>query len=233
MLDGASAWVYYMRMKAREQALNLVRGLEKSLRKLVADAAAEGDYEAVLLLTSLAKGAAELSADAEDNPSTAGDMAGRASGRATRQTSAPAPRGGTKQAAVPVRLKGRRKSKKKRKRRSEFPKFRRQGSILVKIGYSKRSGMYTHRAPKEILQVATKAMAQAGDGGKLFTVDDIMAVIEGNSGPEVLGYQVYLCLAWVKHEGLVEPKGRQGYRVPAGTSLPKAVEERWNILPEE
>ena len=48
---------------------------------------------------------------------------------------------------------------------------------------------------------------------------------------EVPGYQVYLCLAWLRSEGLVTKHERQGYTADSPDSLEKDVASRWKLIP--
>ena len=224
--------LYFGAMTATDQAKKLLQDAEKSLRELVSSAVARGDYESVVVVTSLAKSVGELIAQVKDDEQAS--TSARRSSRANNGRNATlSVQSRAKSQITKTTRMGRQKRKKARKRAAGFPRFRRQGTTLVKIGYSKRRGMYTHRASKEGLRIVAEAMARAGEGGKLFTADEIMAETERNSSPEVLSYQVYLCLGWIKYEGLVQSQGRQGYRVTPDTPLVQAVEERWAILPEE
>lgn len=126
------------------------------------------------------------------------------------------------------------KRKKRRKRRSRkkagYPRFYRQGDDLVKVGYSKKKGEYRHRVPNETLDLVIAAIDGVAKEGLLFTAEDFMPVEDKEHGGDVPSYQAYQCLAWLKHEGLVEAQGRQGYILNVSGPLDKAGRICWNGL---
>src|SRR4051812_16484423 len=122
-----------MFMKATE-ALRLLDGCEQSLRRLVAEAAAEGDYASVLRITDWARALAALGAEARSGQPVAaasgnGARAGADGAGSARATASP----------TAVRRPG-------RSRGEDYPKFFRRGDELVKVGWSKKERKeYSHR----------------------------------------------------------------------------------------
>ena len=215
-------------MKARERGRALVRDLESKLRGLVGEAAASGDYEAILHLTALARAVANL---AEDGVGT--DVLGVPAPDAASRSSATAE--AIRKSGTPARPKARSKRKKKRRKRKSgakagYPKFLRRGSYLVKIGYSKKEREYSHRAPKRVALLIAEAVARAGAGGRLFTADEMMPVADPKDRSDVPSYQAYMCLGWLRHEKHIEAEGRQGYRIVTAKPLAEAAKESWCAL---
>lgn len=200
-----------LKMKSIEQGKSALRTTEKQLRELVAKAANEGEYDAVLTLTKWASQLAGLVNGYAAKPAGNGD-AGRASlQKKSRQTKATRRR--TK--AVP----------------SGYPKFVRLGNDLVKIGWSKKSKEeYQHRAPHGVLALLAESLRAAGANGNLVNAHDLMPLEDPETSSEIPSYQVYLCVAWLRQVGLVEQQGRQGYTVPGASDFPTLIEDCWAKL---
>ena len=200
-------------MDTIKPAIEVLRRSEADLREMLSKAASAGDYEIVLRLTSLAKAIAELIVIAK------------------------APSGVTKKAHSAVTRSLRKGTRSKSRRRITappgYPRFLRRGDDLVKIGWSKRAKKeYQHKVPRRVLTLVVVAISKMGSNRQLFTTDDFMPVADPDESTQVPGYQTYLCLAWLRHEGLVEQHGRQGYSLPNVADLDHAVEAAWNRLPE-
>lgn len=194
-----------------ERGAQLVRDCENALRGLVAEAASAGNYEAVLRLTCWARELATLI-----NPRV------------------PAVES-TRHAAASGKTKGSQVSKgPKRKPISEYPRFFRRGNALFKIGWSKREkSEYQHKSSLAVLQTVAGALAKAGVDGRIFTTESFMPLhATGDDDSVIPDYQVYVCLAFLRHLGMVEQHGRQGYSLPDVADLNHAVEAAWQGLLE-
>ena len=64
----------------------------------------------------------------------------------------------------------------------------------------------------------------------MFTTEDLLPLHDTADGTDVPSYQVYVCLAWLRHEKLVHQEGRQGYRLADGFALRDSVAKRWEEL---
>lgn len=128
------------------------------------------------------------------------------------------------------------KAKPKKSRRSalrskRYPRFRREGNRLVKVGWSKKQkAEYEHRAPREAVVALARHLTGQVAEGQVFTVDEVLPVSD-DSGGEVPAYQVYLVLAWLKHEGVVEKKGRDGYVLRDGSLMDGGLDRLWDGIP--
>ena len=193
---------------------------EKEIQRLVGQAATEGDYDAVMELTQWALEVRQL-----------GEKGSRPAGFQIQPVvSSGKPESGS--STTPGSAKSRkRKAAPARARKANYPKFRRSGTELVKIGWSKRKkSEYVHRSPGRVISLLAEKLEDCGADGKLFTTENVMPVADPESGGEVPSYQVYLCLAWFRHEGLVEQLGRQGYRLAVEGDLGAAAEARLKEL---
>lgn len=112
-----------------------------------------------------------------------------------------------------------------------YPRFFRIGGDLIKEGWSKKGREpYQHRAPKRVVLAVAEAIAVSERRkGEPITAESFMPVRDDRGG-EVPAYQSYLCLAWLRQEGLVIQHGRQGYTVPEPAALVQDVERHWNEL---
>ena len=218
-------------MKTKEKAAELVRELEARLQSLLAEAAKAADYEGVLSVTSLARAVGELAVAVEKDKAPSLVLQHDRSLGTEDRPPPPASR-----AAAQPRTKSSRKPRKKRPRRGkrrakrDTPRFFWRGGHLVKVARSKKSGNYSHRTPEKELWSVVRAVSRLGAGNVLFTAEAMMEAV-GADGQEVPSYQAYLVLSWLKSEALIEPEGRQGYRVVAGDPLERATRDKLAALP--
>jgi hypothetical protein len=114
---------------------------------------------------------------------------------------------------------------------SSYPRFKREGETLVKIGWSKSDrATYEHRSPRDVLNRLVAAVKRVAVRDERFTTEDIMP-LHDDQGAELPSYQSYLCLAWLVVADVLEKHGRQGYTVRSAGDLDAAVESAWQQLP--
>jgi hypothetical protein len=174
---------------------------------LVADAAAAGQYDAVHQLATWARVIADL----------------------VREPSSPTPSAAVRIAAsaAPGNPIGRQREK------SAYPKFCRRQNDLVKIGWSKREKKeYQHKAPHAALRALAATIGRVGAGGKVFSLERCLPLTEGATNESIPEYQVYVCLALLKHARLVDQHGRRGYSLRYTRGFMEAVDASWRQLPE-
>lgn len=185
-----------------DKAKKVLAACEADLRELLAQAAAAGDYDSVVQITTWAK---EIAVIAGHKPRP--------------QVSKPA------QAAPAPKAKARVRAK-------DYPKFQRRGTNLVKIGWSKRSrDEYEHKAPWSAAKPIAKALARLGAGGRVFQVPELLPLTDTDQGTEIPDYQVYLMFAWLRVTQLIDQHGRQGYSLPKAATLESDMETAWKALP--
>src|SRR5262245_52638996 len=131
-------------MDHREQALEIIRKTENSLRELVAGAAQSGEYESVAEINHWAREIAQIAVGGQRDP--------------VMPPKAPVPG-----SAARLHRPSRRRKKRSRPSPAGYPKFYRHGDELVKVGWSKREGdEYVHKSPKQVLESLIALVGKAG-----------------------------------------------------------------------
>ena len=190
----------------------MIAQAEKGLARLAAEAADSRDYAGAGALLALAQRIAESARELGFSGVT------------------PAPAHSTPAPMAPP-LKARPSAGAIKKSDTGYPRFKREGDTLVKIGYSKSErSVYEHRAPRDVLTRLLQKMRRHGGNGDRFTMEQLMPLHDAQ-GRELPSYQAYLCLAWLVSAGLLAKHGRQGYTLAPGTDLDGAVDTSWQSLP--
>lgn len=192
------------------EAKNVIRNCEERLRRLVAEAAASGQYDDVEVITEWARTLNRLIATshAQENPAATADS-----------QEIFVSEGGT---TAPNRHPP-------SKSRTAYPRFARTQNELVKIGWSKKERKeYIHRAPWGVVELLCQRLIKWGN--KEFTTEDILPLL-WEDDVEVPSYQSYLCLAWLRDKGLIHREGRQGYVIPQGIDVVLESSRAWKNLP--
>lgn len=115
----------------------------------------------------------------------------------------------------------------KRQSLMKFPKFETERDRLIKIGWSKKDKIpYEHRAAKDLVRAVSLHLAESPNK-YLFKMDDLLP-IELDDGSEVPSYQAYLVLAWLRHIGLIDKQGKDGYQWVVESFDEQAFDKAWN-----
>lgn len=113
-----------------------------------------------------------------------------------------------------------------------YPRFRREGNLLVKIGWSKSSkAEYLHRAPRTVVLALVNTIFTSGHQRLMFTMDSLLPLTDPSDSTTVPDYQVYIALAWLRQEGVIRQHGREGYTLLVADNIDDLLEKRWNALP--
>lgn len=195
-------------MGVEARAAAIIRETEARLRELAAEAAAAGDYAGIIKVAAWAKVVSDLvkSPTADTNPKPRNQTEG---------------------------VKSRRQASTRTAKRTEYPRFFRQGEQLIRVAWSKREKKeYQHKAPYRALKTLTAALAELGKDGRVFSTDQVLPIRDSDAG-EIPNYQAYVCIAWLKQTGLIDQHGRQGYSVPRLEEFQNAVESIWRTLPKQ
>jgi hypothetical protein len=188
---------------------------EADLRRLLAEAANEGDYPSVLRITEWARAISALAAEAGNDPPGASD---------------PAPPRKSPVASEVVAGNGR----KPRSKTDKYPQFFRRGDELVKVGWSKKDRKeYCHRAARRAIDAVALSVRQVGTKGRMFTGDKLLPLKDTIDGARIADYQAYVALAWLKQLGIVEQHGRKsGYTLVPDKQIDSIVMAAWPELAE-
>ena len=207
------------------QAITICQNAEKAMRELMKGAIGAGEYRDLPTLARFAEQMSQRAAKLGQNPEPPPVPAAKAA-----KAAAPSRRKGRVRRRGRVKQSGQPKAG-VRSMKPEYPRFRRDGESLVKIGWSKSAkAEYEHRAPKPIAGALLKAIAALESKMPVFTVDALLPLADPSDNTEIPGYQVYLALAWLRKEGIVRQHGREGYSLMVKSELDKLLEERWNAL---
>ena len=110
------------------------------------------------------------------------------------------------------------KNKKKRGKKSQYPKFEIEHNNLVRIGWSKKGKKeYSHKASKNIYNLTVTAMeklAKASAGP--FMAEDIIAKLNETADQAIPAYQIYVVIGYLKDKECIQQIGREGYSIPTG-----------------
>lgn len=168
---------------------------EHDLRKVIADSAGVGDYEAVDLARNMASRIREmLSLLSRRTPKTENESLSGGEGKVSART-------GSGQSGSP-RL----------RKVGPYPRFVIRKGVLWKYGWSKKEKKeYIHKAPREAFDQSVQAINKLVQNAVApFTADQITQQIT-DSDKAIPAYQIYVALAFLRANGLIHRDGRDGY----------------------
>jgi hypothetical protein len=115
-------------------------------------------------------------------------------------------------------------------RRDSYPRFRRDGDRLVKVGWSRKGREeYEHRAPSSVIWAFAGTLRDQ-DKESPFRMEDLLPVTS-DAGAELPSYQAYVVLAWLRSEGVVTKDGRDGYRADTVRLDEEPLRDLWASVP--
>ena len=198
----------------RHKALEVLKGAEQSLRKLISQAALEQHYDEVAWIVELAKQVSEVRAR---NANASPQMTPSANTLEASNTS-------TSTAAVTKSKRGTTTTKS-----GNYPRFRSQDYKLIKTGWSKKNKTeYEHRAPRDAVEKIFGVISQVSKYGS-FDVEAISP--PATEGDELIpSYQIYLAIGWLRDSGYLEKCGRNEYAV-ADAAGEVDFQSLWQNLP--
>lgn len=190
---------------------DIVRSAESSLRELLQLAAAERQYDRAAIL---ARWADQVSRITGSNGDGAAPKAANVN-PALRVTK-------------PRTL--RRASRRRRQLAAKYPVFQRSGENLVKVAWSKAAkSEYVHQAPRSVINDLIAAIYRVVADDDLVSIENVLPLARGD-GADTPVYQVYVCLAWLRHIGAVKQHGRRGYSVNPKGPVDSLVDRAWAAL---
>lgn len=78
-----------------------------------------------------------------------------------------------------------------------------------------------------MLDALVASLQEVGRGGRSFTMEEVLPLVDPSERSEIPSYRVYLSLAWLRTIGLVKQHGRQGYSLSGGDDLKDLVQAEW------
>jgi hypothetical protein len=203
-------------MDPTQEAVQVLRRAEQSLRELLAKTATSGRYDELMRLGDLAKEVATLARRAEDFASQNGAALLPDPPHSTKPIADTA--GNPRRGQTGVNKRG-------------YPRFVRDGETIIKIGWSKTAkAEYEQKAPRRVLTDLVSALAKLATTKKRVTMEQVLPLHDSATGSEVPAYQVYICLAWLRSVGTITQHGRQGYSLAKRDGIEVQANEFWRQL---
>jgi hypothetical protein len=211
------AVLYQYMVNPIHTAALIVEDAEARFRKILADSASDGHFSHIMQLAGWAQSLAQLRSEIL-RFDTSMTTAARQGKPETSETSSVPPS----------------KSSRKANPIADYPKFVRNGESLIKVGWSKsQRDQYEQKAPFSALSDLVRAITAAAVRKNRFVMDAILPLKGSPDGTDIPNYQVYLCLAWLRKEGLVLQHGRKGYSVKSKADISALSRELFASLPEQ
>ena len=205
-------------------AHDVIRNAERSLQKLISEALASNNYDAVGEIALLADKVANLLPKLEGSEGSAIPVDVSLS-EPEKPVAIKTSDDQQMSSVLPVGSNtGKRQKPRDAKKKVNYPAFVRDEDRLVKIGWSKKSkDEYEHRIPKDAVMGLLGRLNEVVDPKKIFDIDSLFPVRDSN-GEEVPAYQVYAVIAWLRHISVIEKKGRDGYLISDKSTLGEKYE---------
>ena len=217
---------YYGIMNYTEKAKNALDAVELTLRAIISEALAANAYGDVATIAKAVDALAAVKSHLTLHDSNAPN--------AVTLTELVAPSASNRNLvagqAIPENSPGTR-SRSGDSRRPIYPQFFRDGDRLVKIAWSKKERRpYEHKAPQAIVHALLNKVRRKRGEGKVFEAAEVLPLTNAG-GEEYPSYQSYLALAWLRHIGVVNKKGREGYVIKPNAATAEKIEQAWASLP--
>lgn len=208
-------------MDSIQTARSVLEAAEVSLRKIAAETLESKRYAEVAEIARFADGLSSLLALSESHPTVEPVTSPPGRGAADREvaTSGRVSRKIAQGASA-------------RPRKGRYPKFVRDESRLVKIGWSKKKRQsYEHRSAKDSVMAVVERLSDRQSRRSPFRIEEVMPVRSAGSKADVPAYAVYLTIAWLQQGGVIRKRGREGYAVVSKAGFRQAAEQLWDATP--
>ena len=204
-------------MTTLQRAIQTLTEAESTMKRLIGEAAAIGEYSSVETLLRWAV--------------TLGSMCAESSKESVPSDQSPSSDDAVPPVTQPA-AKPRSPPKSSQSKRRSYPVFAKSGDVLIKIAWSKSSkSEYQHKSPRLVASKLADALARHSRETTVISMDKILP-LKADDGTEIPDYQVYVSLAWLRRIGAVKQNGRQGYTIENPDDLPQQVQRAWSDLPE-
>lgn len=204
-------------MESKGEVEKILQACSSQLMGLTEAALADGDFDAVIYVTTVLKRLSHLQlASATDSEATSA-LRSEAHFREVDDSS--------------PSISGHHSAKGKTRTKIAYPRFRREGSYLVKVGWSKKTRQeYEHRATFEVVLAVAASLDEKTTAGRTASADEVAPSVADGRGDEVPSYQLYLAIAWLRSERLLNRIGRKGYTSAAPGELAARARELWDEM---
>lgn len=184
-----------------------LQSAEGDLRQAIALAAKDGSYALAQALSGIA---GELGGAIRSLPGTIEEPQGQMHGAAKSRTE----RNGIQEnAKSKPSIKRTRRAKRSKKSRA-YPKYQIVGTTLVRLGWSKKTREeYSHKVPRSAYDQVSAAIDRVvSNGKKVFTADDVAAVLASEDCEHVPSYQMYIVIGYLKDNDALMAESRGKYK---------------------
>jgi len=166
---------------------------ESQLRRVIAEAAAQGDYSGVDMSRHVAVEVREI--------------------RERMNASVPVASPATKVEQTPIDNHG--EDKRRKNKGEEYPKFVVENGTLTKIGWSKKERKeYTHKVSRDVFEQTLKVLSSLSNGkAGPFTAEQIIERLNKSGSDFTPSYQIYIVIAFLRKARCIRQEGRDGYSV--------------------
>ena len=204
-------------MESAREVEKVLQACTGKLKALTEAALADGDFDSVLYVTTVLKRFSDLQLGLGTDSGVQRDPLSEEKSLQVDGSSRSASK--------------RHEPKSATKSKTAYPRFRRDGSHLVKVGWSKKSRQeYEHRAAFGVVLAVAARLEERTAGGHTASVDELLPLVAGDHGDQVPSYQLYLAIAWLRSERLLNRIGRKGYTSAAPGELAARARERWDEM---
>lgn len=186
-----------------EKIIEILNKTESEIQEVIIEAAQAGDYRSVDMARATAVNIKNLRTQIS-NPSSKAEIRPAKSGTRIEK-----------------------KVSTKKRKKSDYPKFKVKNETLIRIGWSKTQRReYTHKAQRFVFEKTVQAMvALSQSGAGPFTAEQIIEHIDSIESEAIPSYKIYVVIGLLKQTNCIKQVGRDGYIIPQ--DLVKKADEKW------
>ncbi len=199
--------------------VELIRKAESGVQKVIADAAGDGDYDAIEKARQIA---IELKQLADGFTPTASDMVG--DGTAAKKSLAVRRVDATE---MPVKTNlnhvGSARRKPQRGGKVGYPRFEARNGTLYRIGWSKKQKKeYVHKVPRSSFDTIIDLLGRISvEFDTPVPAESVIDALDDDTRESIPTYQVYAVMMYLRQIDAIKQAGRDGYHIPADISQRK------------
>ena len=122
------------------------------------------------------------------------------------------------------------KERKQAKRRAVYPRYVRDGEILVRIGWRRDREYLIAKLPKRCIEMVVSRALDVSDVDGNFKSDWITGLRDPQYGT-ISAVQIRFALAWLVSTEVID-RGEFGYAMIRKQTILKDIENRWKSVPK-